>query len=232
MEITWFGQGCVRLKGREGTIVADPYPSIVGPTGRGLVADVITFSHRDPHPLPQRGESRPSRCAAGTAVIPTSLEPAFCLDGPGEFEIHDVLVHGVRTGRDEASDAETRGAEGGFNTAFVYQLDGLHVVHLGDLGHLLSEEQLKEIGAVDVVCLPLGGRLSVGRAAEVVAQVDARLVVPVPVGETEEASQGALSRFLQEMGAKEPVPQARLVVTISSVPEELTVVLLDQRGRA
>jgi L-ascorbate metabolism protein UlaG (beta-lactamase superfamily) len=225
MEITWFGQGCVRLKGREGTIVADPYPSIVGPTGRGLVADVVTFSRPDPHPLPLKSGAKPSRCAAGT-VIPTSLEPAFCLDGPGEYEIHNVLVTGVRTAGGDA-----HGTDVSLSTSFVYQLDGLHVVHLGDLGHVLSEEQVKEIGAVNVVCVPIGGHLSAGRAAEVIAQLDPNLVVPMPVGESEETSMAAVARFLQEMGAKDPTPQARLTVTISSVPEELTVVLLDQRGR-
>jgi len=47
MEITWFGATCVRLKGREGVVAADAYRSVVGPTGRGLTADICTYSHAD-----------------------------------------------------------------------------------------------------------------------------------------------------------------------------------------
>ena len=45
MEITWFGGSCVRLKGREGVVVADPFRSIVGPTGRGMTADIVSFGY-------------------------------------------------------------------------------------------------------------------------------------------------------------------------------------------
>lgn len=224
MEITWYGQGCVRLRGKEGTIAADPFPSVVGPTGRGLTADVVTFSHPDPHPITPRGDRKAGR--DGT-VLPTSLEPAFCLTSPGEYEVHDILVTGVRAARDEV-----KGAERGLNTAFVFQLDQLHIVHLGDLGHLLTEEQLHEIGAVDVACLPVGGHLSAGRAAAVVAQLDANLVVPLPVGATEEDCEAALAKFLHEMGAQPLTPQPKLTVTPSSLPQELTLGLLEPRNRA
>ena len=47
MEITWLGDTCVRFKGREGVVVADAYRSVAGPTGRGLTADICTYSHAD-----------------------------------------------------------------------------------------------------------------------------------------------------------------------------------------
>ena len=50
MEITWFGETCVRLRGREGVVAADAYRTVVGPTGRGLTADIATYSHADPDP--------------------------------------------------------------------------------------------------------------------------------------------------------------------------------------
>lgn len=226
MEITWYGGACVRLRGREGTIAVDAFPSIVGPTGRGLTADIVTFSHPEVQPGPIRGR-KGARPTAGGTVVPTSLEGAFVLEGPGEFEVHDVLVTGVRTFRDES-----RGSERGLNVAFVYQLDGLHVVHLGDIGHALSEAALGEVGSVDVVCLPIGGYLSVARAAELVSQLDVNLVVALPVCERPEECDAAMGRFLHEMGvAQAPEPQAKLTVSVSSVPQELTVVVLESRGK-
>jgi L-ascorbate metabolism protein UlaG (beta-lactamase superfamily) len=38
--------------------------------------------------------------------------------------------------------------------AFVVELDGVHVIHLGDIGHLLTEDKLTDIGPVDVACIP------------------------------------------------------------------------------
>ena len=224
MEITWYGSACVRMRGKEGTVVADAYPSVVGPTGRGLTADIVTYSHPDPNP-PAAGRSN-GRRPSGDERVPTSLQPAFRLEGPGEYEVHDVLVTGIRTARDEA-----KGAERGLNTAFVVQLDGLHVIHLGDLGHLLTEEQLKEIGTVDVACVPIGGHLSAAKAAEVVAQLEVTLVVPLLVSEDEADAQSALAKFLHEMGVKDLVPQQKLTVTASSVPEETTIALLESRAK-
>lgn len=227
MEITWFGDTCIRLKGREGVVAADAYRSIAGPTGRGMTADIVTYSHADESDPPKAGAraaKAPSPSNDGLGVIrPTSLEPAFPLDAPGEYEVHEILVTGVRTFRDDA-----RGAERGLNTSFVVELDGLHAVHLGDVGHALTEEMLGEIGAVQVACVPVGGALSPARAAEMVAALDASLVVPMPVGDDPE---GALAKFLKEMNVTDPQPVAKLTVSISTVPAETTVVVLDSRGK-
>lgn len=227
MEITWFGETCIRLKGREGVVAADAYRSIAGPTGRGMTADIVTYSHADEAEAPKGGArtaKAPSLGDEGLGVIrPTSLEAAFPLDAPGEYEVHEVLVTGVRTFRDD-----TRGAERGLSTAFVVELDGLHVVHLGGVGHALTEEMLGEIGAVQVACVPVGGALSPARAAEMVAALDASLVIPMPVGDDPE---GALAKFLKEMNVTDPQPVAKLTVSISTVPAETTVVVLDSRGK-
>ena len=228
MEIAWYGETCLRLKGREGVVAADAYRSIVGPTGRGMTADITSYSHAD-EAVPRPGV-RGARASSqdGTGILrPTSLETAFYLDAPGEYEVHEVLITGVRTFRDDA-----KGRERGFNTSFVYELDGLHTVHLGDIGHVLTEEMLSEIGPVDIVCVPIGSALSAARAAEVVAQFESNLVVPMPLGE-ESAAAAELERFLREMGGQvQAQPIARLSVSISTVPSETTVVLLEQRGRA
>ena len=148
------------------------------------------------------------------------------LDGPGEYEVHDVLVTGVRTYRDA-----TRGAERGRQTAFVTELDGIHTIHLGDIGHELTEEKLGDIGRVDIVCVPIGGALSATTAAALVAQLDPKIVVPMTVCEEDADCEEALKKFLHEMGA-EPVVQPKLSVTASSLPAETTTVLLESRGKA
>ena len=68
MELTWYGRTCVRLRGRDAVVVSDPYPSVVGPTGRGITADVVTFSHPDDSPI-ARAKGRTSR--DGTTILPS-----------------------------------------------------------------------------------------------------------------------------------------------------------------
>ena len=223
MELTWYGRTCIRLRGRDAVVVNDPYPSIVGPTGRGITGDVVTFSHPDDNHPPKKA-TKLSR--DGGTAMPTSLEPAFVLDGPGEYEVHDVLLTGVRTYRDNA-----KGADRGRQTAFVTELDGVHTIHLGDIGHELTEEKLADIGRVEVVCVPIGGALTAATAAALVAQLDPKIVIPMPVCEDEAACDEAVKQFLHEMGA-EPQVQAKLAILPSSLPAETTTVLLDSRGKA
>jgi L-ascorbate metabolism protein UlaG (beta-lactamase superfamily) len=227
MEITWYGGSCVRLKGREGVVAADPYRSIVGPTGRGLTADIVTFSHAEEAPTGGRSSREAGAVSRRLSVpLPTSLEKAFSLDSPGEYEVHGVMITGVRTYRD----AE-RGAERGLSTAFIYELDGLHAAHLGDVGHVLSQETLGEMGQMDIACLAIGPSLGASQAAELVAQLDVSIVVPLPRSGGPGATDADLERFLKEMSVSSLVPVPRLNVTISTLPSETTVVLLEHRGR-
>lgn len=203
-------------------MVADPYQSVVGPTGRGISGDVVTFSHPDDNPL-ARAKGKTSR--DGKTLLPSSLENAFVLDGPGEYEVKEILVTGVRTYRDDA-----RGAESGKQTAFLIEVDGLHTIHLGEIGHLLSEEKLADIGSVDIACVPLGGSMSPSQAAALIAQLDPQIVVPMPICDDDAECAEALKRFFHEMGA-EAVTQPKVSVTASSLPAETTTVLLESRGK-
>jgi len=222
MEVTWYGRTCIRLRGKDAVVVADPYQAVVGPTGRGITGDIVTFSHPDDTPLP-KAKGKPLR--DGRTRLPSSLDDAFVLDGPGEYEVKDVLMTGVRTYRDDA-----KGATKGKGVSFAVEIDGVHTIHLGDIGHLLSEEKLGDIGPVDIVCVPLGGGLNPTNAAALVAQLDPRIVVPMPICDDEKDCAEALARFFHEMGG-EPVVQPKLSVTATSLPTETTTVLLESRGK-
>ena len=222
MEITWYGQTCMRLRGRDAVVVADAYQSVVGPTGRGITGDIATYSHADDAPLPK---AKGRRTREGSTLIPSSLESAFSVDGPGEYEVRDVLLTGVRTYRDDA-----KGAERGRGTAFVVELDGLHTIHLGDVGHLLSQDELGDIGQVDIACVPVGGSLSATKTAALIAQLDPKLVIAMPICANEADCAEALAKFFHEMGG-DPTAQPKLSVSISTLPQETTTVLLESRGK-
>jgi L-ascorbate metabolism protein UlaG (beta-lactamase superfamily) len=224
MEVQWYGRTCVRLRGKDAVVVSDPYQSIVGPTGRGITGDIVLFSHPD-DTRPARGKPKGKLSRDGSTLIPSSLDDAFVLDGPGEYEVKEVLVTGVRTYRDDA-----RGTERGKGVTFVAEVDGVHTILLGDIGHILSEEKLADIGPVDIACVPLGGALGPTKAAALVAQLDPRIVVPLPLCDEEADCAEVLAKFFHEMGA-EPVAQPKLSVTASSLPSETITVLLESRGK-
>ena len=104
MELSWYGRTCIRLRGKDAVVVHDAYQSIVGPTGRG-----ITARHRRPtatpmtHPCAGRRAGPPRR---QDDAPDAASRRAFVLDGPGEYEVKEVLVTGVRTYRDDARGAE------------------------------------------------------------------------------------------------------------------------------
>jgi L-ascorbate metabolism protein UlaG (beta-lactamase superfamily) len=223
MELTWYGRTCVRMKGRDAVVVADPYAAVVGPTGRGITADIVTFSHPDDQPAPK---AKGARARDGRTLLPASLESAFVLDGPGEYEVRDVLLTGVRLDRDEQ-----HGGARGRGTAFVVELDGIHTIHLGDAGTTLTTAELGDVGEVDIACVPVGGALSATRAAALIAQLDPKIVVAMPVCDEDGDCEEALRKFFHEMGA-EPQPQPKLSVSISTLPQETTTVLLESRGKS
>ena len=223
MELTWYGRTCIRLRGRDAVVVADPYQAVVGPTGRGISGEIVTYSHPDDAPLPK---ARGVRSRDGSTLLPSSLEQAFVLDGPGEYEVRDVLLTGVRTYRDDA-----KGAERGKQVAFLVELDGMHTIHLGEIGHLLTEEKLADIGPVDIACVPIGGSMSATKTAELIAQLDPRIVVAMPLDDDAPETREALAKFFHEMGG-DPSPVPKLSVSISALPAETTAVLLESRGRA
>lgn len=212
MEITWYGRACFRLRGRDATVISDPCPPSTGFVAGKHDVDLLTISH-----------------AHADHAYTRSITAGLTLTRPGEYEFRDLLVTGIRTFHDG-----TRGVQLGENIVFAVEIDGVHVCHLGDLGHLLGEEQLAELGPIDVLLVPAGGQstISPAEAAEVVAQVSPRIVIPMHYAvDGGSGDMLALDRFLHEMGTGEVVRQPKASVTPSNLPEEAQVVLLEARGR-
>jgi L-ascorbate metabolism protein UlaG (beta-lactamase superfamily) len=211
MEIHWLGHSCFRLRGRELTVVTDPFPPELGyPLGR-VEANLVTVSHDEPN---------------HAAVSSVEGSPRV-VRGPGEYEFAGMMVTGVATPR-PAGQSRTAPR----NTAYVIELDDVTVCHLGDVAAPLGSDQLSVVRSADVLLLPVGGRCTIDatQAAEVVAQVEPKIVIPmhyrtpaVPL------DLDPVDRFCKELGVAELTPQARLSLTRSSVPDQLTVVLLEAR---
>jgi L-ascorbate metabolism protein UlaG (beta-lactamase superfamily) len=217
MDITWLGQSCFQLRGKNVTLITDPYTPQQGsssgepPRLSKLNTSIVTISHNHPD---------------RNAIAGISGEPRM-VQGPGEYEISDVLITGVASYRDNK-----RGQEHGRNTIYIIHMDDIAICHLGDLGHLLQEEQLEEVADADVLLLPIDGQSTINaeQALEVISQVEPRIVIPMHYQPGSGEAAGALEMFCREMGIESVNPQSRLTVTRNSLPTETQVVILTPRG--
>jgi L-ascorbate metabolism protein UlaG (beta-lactamase superfamily) len=213
MEIVWLGHPCFRIRGREATVITDPCPPASGYAIGKPTADIITISH--PH--------ENHKFIKAVASSPTVL------DSPGEYEIHGAFVTGIPTYHDGE-----KGGERGPNIVWVIEMEEIKIVHLGDLGHTPSAEQVEDMVGADVLLVPVGGETTIdgAKAAEIVSMLEAKVVVPMHYKtEIYKGTLDTAERFLKEMEVKELQPQQKLQITYNTVPSDTQVVLLDARGQ-
>jgi L-ascorbate metabolism protein UlaG (beta-lactamase superfamily) len=172
-------------------------------------ADIVTVSHPSPN---------------HSFVEAVGGDPRV-VDGPGEYEIADVLIAGVATAEQPN--------KGSINTAYVVRFEDLAICHLGDLNSKLTDKQVEELGSIDVLLVPVGagGALGPSQAAEVVAQLEPSLVVPMHyrLNGGKPAGLESVDPFAREMGLKEFTPEPKLSVTRSSLASEVRVVVLENK---
>lgn len=213
MEIIYLGHSCFKLKGKQASIVTDPFdPEMVGIKFPKVEARIVTISHSHPDHNYKQG-------ILGNPVY---------IEGPGEYEIADVFIHGVMTYHDGKN-----GEERGKNTIYNINLDNIHIAHLGDLGHLLTDSQLDELGDVDILLVPIGGvyTINVEKASEQVAKIEPKLVIPMhyysdKLNPETFSGLGKLDEFFKEMGREKTIVP-KLSVTKDKLPQELQVVALE-----
>ena len=211
MEISWLGHSCFQLRGKNVTLITDPFSPQLGRSLGKISAPIVTISHNHPG----------HNFAGGVDGEPRIVR------GPGEYEISDVLITGVSSYHDNK-----HGQELGRNTIYIIHMDDLIICHLGDLGHILQEEQLEEVADADMLLVPIGGQhtINAAQAAEVISQVEPHIVIPMhyspPIGDVP----NPLDKFCREMGIEAINPQPKLSITRSALPAETQVVILSIRS--
>ena len=209
MEITWYGQSCFRIRERGCTVLTDPYSPDIGLRVPRLTATIITVSH-------QHEDHNNTKAVRGSAYV---------IHGPGEYEVGGVFVIGVPTFHDTKG-----GQERGKNTAYVIEMGDVRLCHLGDLGHVPSQEQIEQFSDMDVLFVPVGGRatLTGARAAEVVTLLEPKLVIPMHYKVPQiSANLDTAKRFLREMAVDAPEKAESLKIDKRSLGENTQVVLLE-----
>lgn len=161
MKIKWLGHACFVLTSDTGMkIITDPYV-----TGSSLSygeieesADIVTVSHN-------HGDHNNVSAVQGNPGVVR-----------GTTELKGIKFKGIPTYHDDAG-----GKSRGDNTILCFEVDGIRVCHLGDLGHQLSAQQLAELGKVDILLIPVGGFFTIDAkvASQVCNQLALKVVIPM-----------------------------------------------------
>lgn len=214
MEIKSLGHSCLQVTGRKVSVVIDPYQSgKLGYNFPKVSADIVISTHgHDDH-----------NNTKGVSGGP------FVIDTAGEYEVKGVHVYGVRSWHDDEG-----GIKRGENIVYLIQIDGLNLVHLGDLGHKLESEQVEELNTVDILMIPTGGTYTINAetATEVLAQLEPYIVIPMHyqtkklTGLTQKLD--GVEKFLDAMGVENVRKVSSLKIkNRGELPQETEVVVLD-----
>jgi L-ascorbate metabolism protein UlaG (beta-lactamase superfamily) len=166
MKIKWYGHSAFMVTSDQGVkIITDPYESGAygGQLSYGKIkdqADIVLTSH-------DHADHNDTKSLPGSPEI---------VKGSGSKTVKGISIKGISTYHDPS-----KGSERGANTIFTFTVDGIKICHLGDLGHILSEKELAEIGSVDILFIPVGGYFTIDakeatRAAE---QIKPKVLIPM-----------------------------------------------------
>lgn len=159
------------------------------------------------------------------------------VDGPGEYEVGDFSVRGIAAMRSTDAENGTSGNPKGWPLSTVYRIEttDFRVGVLGNITGKLSDNQLEELGVIDILVLPVGGNgytLDPHDAATLTRQIDPKVVIPVSyeeVGLTYEVPQLPLSSFTSELNLPVETVDRFKPKNAAALPETLSIVQI-RRG--
>ena len=161
LQIRWHGHACFEIT-NDVTLVTDPHDGkSIGIPAPNVTADIILVSHDH---------------YDHNSVKTVEKEGSKVVTDERKHNINDVEIHGISSFHDEE-----HGAKRGKNIIFKFTMDGIRFCHLGDLGHELDVETVKQIGEVDVLFVPIGGTFTVDdkKAWNVIKAIKPKIVVPM-----------------------------------------------------
>lgn len=161
MKIKWLGHSCFLITSQDGTrVITDPYTVDGGINYSPIkeIADVVVVSHG-------HGDHSNVSTVQGKPEV---------VRGDGTKTAKGIQFRGIASYHDAF-----QGTQRGPNTIFCFTIDDIKLCHLGDLGHVLSPEQIAEIGAVDILFVPVGGFYTIDAfaASQVCDQLKPKVVI-------------------------------------------------------
>jgi L-ascorbate metabolism protein UlaG (beta-lactamase superfamily) len=174
LSIRWHGQSFFEIRTSAGTrIVIDPHAiENFGP--KSIKADLILFTHFHTDHTQFHVIQNWEKVKRLGGLKDERGDRRQLSWNPIDEKFKDVHIQSLGTYHDDVG-----GTRRGLNSVFILEVDGFRIIHLGDLGHLLTETQLKAIGTADVLMIPVGGVYTINgsEAKKVVAQLKPRFYI-------------------------------------------------------
>lgn len=216
VRITWLGHACFRIAPSSGpVVVTDPFDPGIGsyPATRPK-ADVVTVSH-------EHGDHNAVNRVSGQFKV---------VRGGRTQTVAGVEFRGIASYHDSV-----QGQQRGTNTIFVFKLDDITFCHLGDLGHVLTPQQVQAIGRVDVLMIPVGGYYTIDAktADRVVQQLSPRVVLPMHYKTKALSPSNPISGIEPFISGKKNVRHVKgdtLVLSSKYLPKETVIYVFDCYG--
>ncbi len=207
MDLEYKGANCVIISSKKDTFVTDPKLSDNG--------------------LKDQGSQAVAQLLTQNVFAAKAEEDTLVIDGPGEYEVSNCSIRGIAARRHSELSEDAHNA-----TIYRLDLEGISVAVLGHIAPILSDEQLEELGVVDVLVVPVGGNgytLDAKSAVNLVRKIEPKVVIPTHYAEggiTYEVPQQPVDDFIKELGvASEEAPKLKLKAGM--LPLTLTVYKLD-----
>jgi len=203
-EVEYKGANCVIISSKKASIVIDPKLSVVG------LKDVNV---KDSVEL-----------ATEARFAINSEDAKLVIEGPGEYGVADFDIRGVAAQRHLDAESDPKAS-----TIYRIETGDIRAAVLGNIYEKLTEDQLEEIGIVDVLIVPVGGSgytLDATGAATITRQIDPKIVIPVHYDDPAlkyEVPQSDVETFTAELGVTvEEAPKLKLKSAVA-LPPVLTV---------
>lgn len=189
MIITYHGGECFKVSFGDTTIAFNPISkkSKLSPVKFGADVAFMTLNHPDFN---------------GVDEMSFGSKKAFVVDGPGEYEIGEVIARGF--GVETMYEGVKR-----FNTIYQVSFENINIVFLGALGSdVIDPKILGELDDIDILFVPVGGGdvLDVPAASKLATKLEAKCIIPMHYTDT------ALKAFLKEEGADDVKPIEKLTI--------------------
>ncbi|RLE57398.1 MAG: hypothetical protein DRJ40_03575 [Thermoprotei archaeon] len=211
VKVRWHGHACFEISTPEVTVVIDPHDGIsLGIKKPEVKADIVLISHD------HFDHNKDAVVAKPGAEILKMFR--------GEKEVRGVRIKGIETAHDDVG-----GRERGKNIVYVITVGEVTFCHLGDLGHILTEDQVREIGAIDVLMIPVGGTYTIGpeEAKSIVKQLNPKVVIPMHYKIPGlQLPLLPVSHFLKYFEKVKKIDSNEIEITRETLPAETTIYVL------
>lgn len=218
VKLQFLGHACFLMELEGFRILTDPYSPDIGYGTLNLKADVVTVSH-------EHYDHNYVEAAPGAHILRGLTSDALGWEDIS-FSQGDINISSLPTYHDSSA-----GRDRGRNAAFIFDIAGMRILHLGDLGHTLNEGDIEKLHKVDILLIPVGGHYTIDaqQAKEIIGRLNPAVAIPMHY-KTEVTKNWPISPLKTFLEGEEKVVekgQKPVVIAKDKLPESTEIWVLE-----